>query len=183
MARPGQINHVAQGFAALPEKLRANRVLRYLAVYLQQYDNLEEAVQQLIDAFLTWETFGVEQTFVLETLGALLDQPWPDGFTATQYSFILQARARARRSEATLGDVYRVANFLARGNEVRVFGLVPRTTVIVFVDLQATDAEKAIYEQILLDTIGDVDGLQVQYVPTGTAFYDFGEYDTELYAP
>jgi hypothetical protein len=185
MARPGQIDHVAQGIARVPEKLRADRISRYLAVYLAQYNDIEEAVQQLVDAFLTWETFGSEFSFVLETIGALFDQPWPDGFTASQYSFILQARARSRRSEGSLPDVYRVANFLARGNteNVRVFPLVPKNIQVVFINLQASDAEKVVYEQILLDTIDAVDGLEVQYVTTGTAFYDFGEYDSEVYAP
>ena len=179
----GQIDHVAQGLGFVPEKLRGERIQRYLAVYLQQYNDTEQAVQDLIDAFLNWETIGNAYDFVLETIGALLGQPRPDGFTDEQYAFVLQARARSRRSEATRADVERVAKFLARGGTVKVFPLVPRNMLVVFVDLQATDAEKAVYEQILLDTIGDVDGLSVQYVSTGTAFYDFGEYDSELYAP
>ena len=185
MANPGQIDHVAVGVAQLPEKLRvrAPGVVQYLSIYLAQYNDTEELLQRIVDAFLTWETLGAEYSFVLDTIGALFDQPRPDGFTNAQYAFVLGARARARRSTATLADVYRVANFLARGKPVRVFGLVPKNIVIVFVDLQATAAERVIYEQILLDTVDAVDRVDVQYVPTGTSFYDIGEYDAELYAP
>lgn len=183
MARPGEQDHVAIGNAQIPEKLRGERIMRYLDVYLQQFNDVEEAVQQIIEAFLTWETFGAQRDFVLDTIGSLFDQPRPDGFDNNQYAFILRARVRSRKSQGTMADVYVVANFLAQGKTVRIFGLVPKVLVVVFVDLILTPQEAAIYEQILLASIDAVDQLELQTVPTGTAFYDFGEYDEELYAP
>lgn len=183
MARPGQIDHVAAGIADLPEKLRAERVVRYLSVYLKQFNDIEEAVQTLIEAFLTWETFGAQRDFVLETIGALLDQPRPDGFDNQQYSFILQARVRVRKSCATQADVVRVAQFLAKGHDVFVFRVVPKIVIVVFVDLLLTSQEQQLYKQLLLDTVDAVDQLNVDYVTSATAFYDVGEYDVELYAP
>lgn len=182
MARPGQIDHVAVGLAQVPEKLRGERIQRYLAVYLQQYNQIEEAIQQLIEAFLTWETIGNQRTFVLDTIGALFDQPRPDGFTDAQYTFILRARALSRKSEATQSDVYRVASFLANGKPVRVFRVVPKIVVVVFTDLQITAQEREIYDAILLDSIDAVDQLDVQYTTSATAGYDVGLYDEDLYA-
>lgn len=157
--------------------------MRYLDVYLQQFNDVEEAVQTVIEAFLTWETFGAQRDFVLDNIGSLFDQPRPDGFTNEQYAFVIRARVRSRLSEGTSADVYRVANFLANGKTVRVFRLVPKILVVVFVDLLITPQEQAIYEQILLDSIDAVDQLEVNFIPSGTAFYDVGEYDAELYAP
>lgn len=183
MARPGQLDHVAEGIADLPEKLRADRVVRYLSVYLQQCNDIEEALQQIIEAFLAWETFGAQKDFVLETIGALLDQPRPDGFDNQQYGFILQARVRVRRSSATQADVLRVAQFLANGSDVFVFRVVPKIVIVVFVDLLLTPQEQALYKALLLDAVDAVDQLVVDYVTSAVAFYDVGEYDVELYAP
>lgn len=183
MARPGQIDHVTEGIADLPEKLRADRVVRYLTVYLQQCNDVEEALQQIIEAFLAWETFGAQRDFVLETIGALLDQPRPDGFDNNQYAFILQARVRVRKSCATQADVTTVAQFLARGGDVFVFRVVPKVVFVLFVDLNLTAQEQALYYQLLLDTVDAVDQLVVDYVTSATAFYDVGEYDVELYGP
>lgn len=183
MARPGQIDHVAEGIADLPEKLRAPRVVRYLSIYLQQFNDIEEAVQQLIEAFIAWETIGSQRDFVLDTIGALLDQPRPDGFDNQQYGFILQARVRVRKSCATQADVVRVAQFLAKGHDVFVFRVVPKIVIVVFVDLLLTPQEQQLYKQLLLDTVDAVDQLNVAYVTSATAFYDVGEYDVELYAP
>lgn len=182
MANPGQIDHVAVGISELPEKLRADRVVRYLSVYLAQFNDIEAAIQQLIEAFLTWQTFGAQLDFVLETIGSVFDQPRPEGFTNDQYAFILGARALSRLSQGVVDNVYRVANYLAQGQPVRIFRLVPKIIVIVFTDVHTTPQQQALYYQILLDSVDAVDRLEVAYVMTGTAFYDFGEYDVELYA-
>lgn len=182
MARPGQIDHVAEGIARLPEKLRAPRVVQYLSVYLAQFNNLEEPVQQIIEAFLTWQVQGKQFDFVLDTIGALFDQPRPDGFDNEAYAFILQARVLVRRSEATLDDVLAVANYLAQGKTVKVFRTIPKQIIVVFVDLLLTPQEQDLYAQLLTDAIDAVDGLDVQYVTSATAFYDVGLYDTDLYA-
>lgn len=183
MARPGQIDHVTEGIADLPEKLRADRVVRYLTVYLQQCNDVEEALQQLIEAFLAWETFGAQRDFVLDTIGALLNQPRPDGFDNAQYAFVLQARVRVRKSCATQADVTTVAQFLANGGDVFVFRIVPKTVIVVFVDLLLSPQMQVIYKQLLLDAVDAVDQLVVDYVTSAVAFYDVGEYDVELYAP
>jgi hypothetical protein len=182
MARPGQLDHVTEGIADLPEKLRADRVVRYLSIYLQQCNDIEEALQQVIEAFLNWETPGAQRDFVLETIGALLGQPRPDGFDNAQWAFILQARARVRRSQATQADVLRVAQFLANGGDVFVFRVVPKTVVVIFVDLLLTAQEQKIYRALLLDTVDAVDNLVVDYVTSAVSFYDVGEYDVELYS-
>jgi hypothetical protein len=183
MARPGQIDHVTAGLEDLPEKLRAARVSQYLTVYLQQFNFLEEAVQQVIEAFLTWETLGRQFDFVLDALGALLDQPRPEGFDNQDYTFVLQARVKARKSSATQADVYAVANFLSQGSTVYAFRVVPKVVIVVFVGLTLDSQWQDIYEQILLDSVDAVDQLVIDYVPIETAFYDVGEYDSELYAP
>lgn len=183
MSRPGQIDHVAVGLAEVPEKLRADRVSRYLAVYLQRYNFIEEVAQQVVEGFLAWNAKGNEKDIVLETIGALFDTPRPTGFSNTQYAFILGARAIARQSNATQADVYRLALYLSEGREVKVFRIVPKIVQVVFVDLQATPTEQAVYARLLLDAVDAVDRLDVQFVSTGTAFYDVGAYDSELYAP
>lgn len=182
MARPGQIDHVAVGLAQVPEKLRGERIQRYLAVYLAQFNDTEEAVQTLIEAFLTWETFGEQLSFVLEIIGSLFNQPRPDGFSNAEYAFILRARVRVRMSQGTRDDVLRVATFLARGHTVTVFGVVPKIMIVQFVDLVLTPQEQALYEQLLTDTIDAVDRLAVIYATSATAFYDIGLYDEDLYA-
>lgn len=183
MARPGEIDHVTVGLAQIPEKLRGERIQRYLAVYLAQYNDVEELVQQLIEAFLTWETFGAQRDFVLDTIGALLAQPRPTGYSDEQYTFILRARVLVRRSQATRDDVLAVATFLARGAGVQVFGVVPKIMVVQFIDLVLTAAEQAVYETLLTDAIDAVDELVVIYSTSATAGYDVGLYDTDLYAP
>lgn len=179
----GDIDHVAAGIAALPEKLRRARIARYLSVYLRQFDSLESVVEAVINAFINWQVPGEQLDFVLDAIGSLVGQPRPDGYDNERYAFILQARVLVRQSEATLPDVYRVANFLAQGKTVRVFGFPPKVIIVVFVDLVLDAEQQALYRQLLLDTIGAVDRLVVQHVTSATAFYDFGEYDEELYAP
>lgn len=182
MARPGQIDHTAVGLGQIPEKLRGERIQRYLAVYLAQFDDIEDAVQTLIEAFLTWETFGAQLDFVLDTIGSLFDQPRPDGFDNARYSFILRARVLVRKSEATRDDVLRVAQFLARDGSAKVFGIVPKIMIVQFIDVVLTPQEREIYTQILTDAIDAVDGLELIFSTSATAGYDVGLYDTDLYA-
>lgn len=182
MSRPGQIDHVERGLADIPEKLRGERVLRYLSVYLEQFNVIEELAQSVLDAFVQWQVSGSQLDFVLETVGAWLDQPRPDGFDNEQYTFILRARVLIRRSEATREDALRVATFLARGNPVELFSLAPKIIVVVFTDLVLTPSEQAVYAELLTDAIDAVDLLEVQYTTSATAGYDIGEYDEDLYA-
>jgi hypothetical protein len=139
-------------------------------------------VQQLIDAFLVWETIGAQRDFVLDVIGALLDQPRPDGYDNNQYGFLLQARVRVRKSSATQSDVTTVAQFLARGHDVFVLRVVPKVVFVLFVDLNLSALDQKLYRALLLDTIDAVDELVVDYVSTSTSFYDVGEYDVEIYA-
>jgi hypothetical protein len=135
MTNPGQIDHVAFGLADVPEKLRGPRIDAYLSVYLQQFNAVEDLAQRVLDAFLQWRTPGAQLDFVLETIGVLLGQPRPEGYTNEQYAFLLQARVLGRRSTATRDDVLRVAQFLARGNPVEVFGVAPKILIVQFTDL------------------------------------------------
>jgi len=179
---PGQIDHVAEGIAAQPEKLRKNRISRYLAVYLAQFDSLEGATLALINAFLNWQTLGNQRNFVLDTIGSWLAQPRPDNYSNEQYVFVLQARVLVRQSSGVENDVYRVALFLALGNQVRVFRLTPKIIHVVFVNLVLSPDDKALYYQLLLDTVDAVDSLEVFYVTNASALYDFSDYDEGLYA-
>lgn len=181
MARPGQIDQVIAGLADIPEKLRGPRVLRYLAVYLTQLNLIEELAQVVLDAFVQWQTTGAQLDFVLDTIGALLDQPRPDNFDNTAYTFILQARTLVRQSSATRDDVIRVATFLAQGNPVSVVSVAPKVLIVEFVDLVLTPQEQDLYEQLLLGAIDAVDGLDVIYATAATAVYDVGNYDEDLY--
>lgn len=180
---PGQVDHVAVGLAAVPEKLRGARIQAYLAVYLRQFDTIEQLAQTVLDAICNWQTQGAQFDWVLELIGALLMQPRPDGFTDAQYTFVLQARVLVRRSTATRTDVLRVAEFLARGNPVTIFATAPKIIHVTFVDLVLTAQEQAIYEQLLLGAIDAVDKLVINYVTSAVSFYDVGIYDVELYAP
>ena len=190
MANPGQIDHVTARLADIPEKLRGERIQRYLGVYLSEINDLESVAQAVINAFFLWETTGKRFDFILEIIGALLDQERPDGFSNDQYSFILQARVRVREqlgpsqgaSSATQKDVQRVAKFLSQGCPVQVFRLVPKIIIVVFCDLVLTPQEQSLYFDLLLDTVDAVDKLSVQYVTNATAFYDFDPYDEGLYA-
>lgn len=183
MANPGQVDHTSVGLAAVPEKLRGDRIQTYLSVYLRQFDTIEQLAQTVLDAICNWQTAGAQFNWVLELIGALLMQPRPDGFTDAQYTFILQARVLVRRSTATRTDVLRVAEFLARGNPVTIFATAPKIVHVTFVNLVLTAQEQAIYEQLLRGAIDAVDKLVINYVTTATAFYDVAIYDVELYAP
>lgn len=183
MANPGQIDHVAVGLAQIPEKLRGERIQRYLAVYLAQCNDVEDVTQQVVNAFLAWETLGAQPDFVLETIGALLNQPRPDGFDDDEYTFLLRARVLVRRSRATRDDVLRVATFLANGRPVAVFGVVPKILIVQFTDLVLTPQWQGLYEQILLDSIDAVDQLEINYITSATSGYDIGLYDEDLYGP
>jgi hypothetical protein len=181
--RPGQIDHTERGLADLPERLKRPRISKYLSVYLRQFNSVEELAWSVIDAFLQWESTGSQYDFVLDTIGTWLNQPRPEGFSNPQYAFILKARTLVRQSKAVRDDVIRVAEFLAQGNPVYVFGIVPKTMIIVFVNLVLTPQETALYQKMLLDTIDAVDGLEVSYVTTAVALYDIGLYDEDLYGP
>lgn len=181
MANPGQLDHVQQGLADVPEKLRGPRIQQYLAVYLARLNAIEDVVQLLIDAFFSWENAGSQYNFVLDIIGSLFSQPRPDGFTNQQYVFILQARAIARKSSATLPDVTEVAQFLAKGNTVNVFGLAPNIVLVEFFDLVLTPQEAALYEQILLDSVDAVDQLVLTFNTSATGQYDVDAYDEGLY--
>lgn len=182
MANPGQIDHRTARLEDIPEKLRGDRIQRYLGVYLDEIDEIESVAQTIISLFFLWETTGKQFDFILEDVGALLDQPRPDGFDNDQYSFILQARVRVRRSSATQADVQHVAEFLARGCPAQVFRLVPKIIIVVFCDLNLTPQEQGLYFNMLLDSVDAVDKLVVKYVTNATAFYDFDPYDEGLYA-
>ena len=116
-------------------------------------------------------------------LGALLDQPRPDGLDNNEYAFILQARVRVRKSNATQADVTTVAQFLANGSDVFVFRAVPKIVFVIFIDMNLTPQMQLLYKALLLDTVDSVDQLVVDYVTSATSFYDVGLYDVELYAP
>lgn len=183
--RPGQVDHVAEGVADLPEKLRvdAPRVVAYLSVYLRQINVIEELAQQVLDAFIEWRTTGHQRDWVLQAIGSWLDQPRPEGFSHADYAFILQARVLVRQSTATRDDVIRVAQFLARGNAVQVFFLVPKIVVVVFQDLLLNEQWQGLYTSLLTDAIDAVDSLTIEYTTSETSGYDIGEYDEELYGP
>lgn len=172
MARPGQIDHIVQGISALPEKGRGETLVRYITVYLNAFNEEEESQQQLAEAFLLWSRGTPTFSFVYDTIGTYLDQPRPDGFSDEQYRFILLARTRSRRSSNTLGNVLAVAEFLARGFPFIVQPVVPRAYAIFFFGLELTSQDRQLYRNILLDTIGSVDQLELGFVPLGTALYD-----------
>ncbi len=180
---PGQIDHVEVGLNMVPENLRAPRVQAYLGVYLQQIDAVEQLVQTVLDAIVNWQTAGAQFDWVLDLIGALLQQSRPDGFSDAQYTFILQARVLVRRSTATRDDVRLVVSFLARGNPASVVSVAPKILIVTFVDLILSAQEQAIYEQLLLGAIDAVDQLSVQYITSSSAFYDVDLYDVGLYAP
>lgn len=173
-----------QGIAALPEKGRKDVLVRYLSVYLNALNDQEQAQQDLVNQWLGWHQGTPVSSFVYEIIGSLLDQPRPDGFDDEAYRFILLARTRVRRSSHTLNDVLRVVDYLARGFSYLVQPVVPQAYVIAFFDLGLTDQEQGLYESMLLDTIGQVDQLDLNFVSTGTALYDslVTVYDVGLYA-
>jgi len=181
MANPGQLDHVQQGLADTPEELRKPRIQQYLALYLARVNSIEQLVQDVLDAFFSWEGSGADIDFVLEIIGALFSQPRPDGFTNQEYAFILQARAIARKSSATLGDLTTLARFLAGGKPVRVFGLQPKVVLVQFVDLQISPQRAQLYEQLLLDAVGATDQLLLSFVTSASAQYDVDSYDDGLY--
>ena len=184
MAAPGEIDHVLQGIEALPEKGRGDVLVRYLSVYLAAYNDQEEVQQTLIQGLLQWSTDAPTFSFIYDLYGSILDAPRPDGFSDVDYRFILLARTRVRRSAATLNNVLRVCEFLARGFEFIVQPIVPKAWAIVFFDLGLTDQEKGLYERILFDTIGACDALDLTFGSSGTAIYDDATavYDVGLYA-
>ena len=177
-----QLDHVARGLAEVPENLRGPRVQAYLAVYLAQCNDIEVAAWQVLDAFTNWQTTGAQLDFVLEIIGALLDQPRPDGFDNADYTFILRARVLVRRSTAIRTDVERVVRWLARGQPYVVFYLAPKIVVVEFLDLILTPQESALYEQLLLGAVDAVDQVSVTIATVATASYDIGLYDQDLYA-
>ena len=183
MVSVGQINHIIQGLAALPELYRRESTEEYLSVYLAAFEAQEQAQQELITAILDWSRSSPTHSFVYDLVGGWLGQPRPDGFDNEAYRFILLARARVRKSSNTLNDVLIVADYLARGQPFIVTPVVPRAYVIAFVDLGLTDQEQALYRSLLLDTIGTVDKLELQFAVSGTALYDSltTVYDSGLY--
>lgn len=183
MTNPGQVDHVKEGLRDLPEKLRAERVLAYYAVYLRQMNGIEDLAQTVLDAFVNWQTTGSQFDWVLDLIGVLLGQPRPEGYDNTAYTFILQARVFARRSTATSDDVRRVVEWLARGQPFAIFTLPPKIIIVQFTDLVLTPQDQAIYAQIITAAIDAVDLLEVIYTTSATSGYDFGAYDEELYAP
>jgi hypothetical protein len=177
-----QLDHVARGLAETPEKLRGPRIQAYLAVYLAQFNSIEDAVWTVLDAFTNWQTSGAQLDFVLEIIGALLDQPRPDGFDNESYTFILRARVLVRRSTAIRTDVERVVRWLAQGQPYAVLYVVPKVVIIEFIDLVLTPQEQGLYEQLLLDAVDAVDQISVNIATSATASYDIGLYDQDLYA-
>ena len=175
-------DHVARGLAEVPEKLRGPRIQAYLAVYLRQFAAVEDIAWAVLDALVNWQVTGNQLDFVLDTIGALLDQPRPDGFTNDQYTFILRARVLVRRSTATRGDVQRVVRWLARGQPYIVLFTVPKIVIVEFFDLLLSPQEQQLYAELLTATIDAVDLLSLAIVTSATAGYDIGLYDQDVYA-
>lgn len=182
MHTAAHFDHVARGLAEVPEKLRGPRIQAYLAVYLAQFAEVEDLAWQVLEALTTWQVTGAQLDFVLDLIGALLDQPRPDGFTNAQYTFILQARVLARRSTATRGDVERVVRWLARGQPYIVIFTVPKIVIVEFVDLLLSEQERDLYGQIITDAVDAVDLVDISMVTAATANYDIGLYDQDVYA-
>jgi len=175
-------DYVTEGIARLPQLGQQPRVVRYLSVYLQQLTQDETVVTQVLDGFLNWRS-GETRSWILDTIGALIGQPRPTEFGDEDYRFILGARAIARVSDSSRGDIEKLMAYLAQGSGYSISTVVPEHWYFAFIDLPLTPQWSALYATILLDAIGATDSLELSSANGGTALYDTdgSEYDFASY--
>ena len=178
-------DYVSRGLARWPEATRGPNVTSYLSVYLQELVDNEDTVWEVLDGLREWNVQDVstQASFVLDTVGRLLGQPRPSGFSDVDYKFILRVRSIVRMSDATKPAVFRVCNALSQGQPFMLLEQVPEHWTVSF--SLVLDAQwQELYRRLLYDAIGATDSLDLYFAVPGTALYDDPEvgYDEGAYS-
>ena len=156
-----RLDYVTQGVERWPEKARKPKAMSFLSVYLESIQGNEDQIAELLDAFTNWWRPGLSLSFVLDIVGEhFLKQPRPADFDDENYRLLLIARTLVRVSSATLADVPRVVDYLARINGgtgvYNVSAGPPEHWYFDIFDVDLTAQWQVLYVSLLFDAIGAV---------------------------
>jgi len=158
----------------LPSGLTGDNTVAWLTIYLERFDALQSVIDEFLFGLLTWDQLGFPTPLLaLDSVGRLLGQPRPTGASDDEYKRILRVRRIVRRSTGTAPNIREVVKLLGdHGNGATVRFQVPHTVIVTFAHFAAV-AEQGlsldVVISLLVDTIGDVDRLQI-FDAVGHAF-------------
>lgn len=162
------------GIERLPEALQLPDDVAWLTLYLARLDSIQDVIDEYLSGLLTWDQLGASTpALALRAVGLLLGQPRPDNVTDDEYKRLLRVRRIARRSTGTAPDIRRVVAALGDiGGGAIVHFAVPHTVIVTFGNFAAISSKGLaldVVTSLLIDTIGDVDRLQI-WDAVGNAF-------------
>lgn len=151
-----------RGIDRLPDARQRSNVLAVLQAILEPLDATATAGQRLADALAL--NGGQTLTFTLDLLGQLLALRRQVGQSNEDYLTALLGRVVARQSYGTLPDIKAVAAFIAEqygDGGYYVYSPQPKTVIVGITGMTTTADVVAIVSRLLLDSIGEVDRLQL----------------------
>lgn len=156
----------AEGINLLPEGLRGPNATDWLRQYTDRLDQSQAVILAWINALAQWDQEGaILPVGTLEIIGRLLGQPRPTGASDQVYQRILKVRRLVRQSNGTRLSVRRVTSAIAEGTQgATVTFVTPHTVIVTFANFAAVEARGfslSVVASLLLDTIQDVDRLQI----------------------
>lgn len=167
------------GIDRLPAALKQPDDITWLSIYLARLDLIQQVIDDYLSGLLAWDNLGYDTPgLALQAVGRLLGQPRPAGATDVEYKQLLRIRRLVRQSTGTAPDIRRVvAEIGALGGGAIVRFQVPHTVIVTFGNfaiIAAKGLSLDVVTGLLIDTIGDVDRLQI-WDAVGSAF----TWDTE----
>jgi hypothetical protein len=150
----------------LPQGLRGDNTVAWLTIYLARLDAMQSVIDDFLSGLLSWDVIGfATPALALAAVGRLLGQPRPTGATDDEYKRVLRVRRIVRRSTGTAPNIREVVRLLGDyGGGASVVMLPPNTVIVTFANFAAVAAQGLtldVVTSLLIDTIGDVDRLQI----------------------
>src|SRR5690606_1243793 len=169
-------SHIA-GIDRLPAALKQPDDITWLSIYLARLDLIQQVIDDYLSGLLTWDQLGAQTPAIaLAVVGKLLGQDRPDNVSDDEYKRLLRARRVARRSTGSAPDIRLVVSELgAIGGGATVRFQVPHTVIVAFGNfaiLAAKGRSLDVVTGLLIDTIGDVDRLQIWDAVGGAFTWD-----------
>lgn len=113
---PGQIDHVADGLARLPQQWKNKpNVLALVTIFLQRYNDLEAVFQALLWQRTITNAVGAQ----LDTIGKIVGQP-RNGLDDATYRRYIYARVTTNRSSGVIEDLITVAKLVLNDSTVTI---------------------------------------------------------------
>lgn len=168
---PTEVNYEQEAADRTPPFLADGENLATLRrVFAARWQALDDTTRELVESI---ELTDESPTWVLELVGAWLNEPRRGGWGDDIYLYALRAKQRTRKSNGTWPDIYEVARLLRPGppyaeTDVDVWGA-PKSVVVDIPELLKSDLQ-AVAKTALLRTVGATTQLALTVSDDGLAF-------------